>query len=669
MSKPQTFSTRLLSAQHSPELKGWSLTLARLSRSFVLPLPYNFLVTPLSFDLSSRLRNTTISPLTSTWFLNMESRFRIRFWSPRRVKRNPAELDLHSVPYQTAPADPKQPVFIHESLGRNLSEKRKKEYHSPLRAFSYRQAKPGKVPVIGGRPQKGNGPVKLQTSRRLSSGEILVTQQDSRRTLEEIREGEYIVPVKDRRDSRVWSPSLSRQQQHVPLNPISATMASPALIQPPAQQGWGSLPGSSTLLNIPEHNFDPNRTPLSVQSAPDPTYEPDMFNTDAPAVEGLGLSGTTLQPPSAPLGILKSRNSSPVSILEPHEEQNATIRALWKAEYGRLVSMYGQAGVDRNIAELRKDQGPPKEGGSSPFVLEPLPQPGLETRDGSSVPKPGTNSRSDPTQLEGDSDESSHQRLSFISSVGYASSHTTRASFAETDSINTRDDIRKMVDDMRSTYLKAIESREPSLQAVKSLKKTKKRKSTTPTATPRTSTAIPPPTPTMKPSTPEAQERRAMSGLNPSPPLHSQRSTRNFSSPVGGINKLPAIEASPSRDREPEIGLKRADSSTLGALMGEHKRSSIQKRKSKRHSRRISAQRTSSLQNISPGKRALQLDADHTQDNDVAVLDEEFQNLYTDIFRTSTHDFWQSSPALTPSIGIPFTIPPSPDRPPPPIPM
>ncbi len=608
----------------------------------------------------------------------MESRFRIKFWSSRRVKRNPVELDLHSVPYQTAAADPKQPVFIHQSLGRNLSEKRKREYISPVRAFSYRQAKPGQLPEVGGRPHRGNGPVKLQTSRRLSSGEILVTQQDPRRTLEEIREAEYIVPVKDRRDSRAQSirsfrsPSLSQQQQHMPSDPASAAIVLHNPLQLPTLSGWGSVPGSSTLLKIPEHSLDPGLTPLTIQSAPDPLCESDSFSPHVSPVDGLGLLGASVEPLSAPPGILKSSASSPISLLEPHEEQNATIQALWKAEYGRLVTMYGQAGVDRNIAELRRDQSTPTEGASSPFILEPLPQPGLEVPESGGVSRSPRTSRSEaiPVQHEDNSDESSHQRSSFISSAGYASSYTTRTSFAETDSVNTREDIRRMVEDMRSTYLKAIESREPPLEAVKLLKKKKqKKRKSTPTATPRTSTAIPPATPIVqpsKPSTPESQERRSISVSNPSPPLHSQRGTRNFSSPVGGINKLPAIEASPSRDRVPDVGLKRADSSTLGALMGEHKRSSIQKRRSKRHSRRMSAQQN--LPTTSPSKANLQPGSGDLEDKDVTVLDEEFQNLYKDIFRTSTHDFWQSQPMLIPTISTPPSIP-SPNYPPPPIPF
>ena len=484
----------------------------------------------------------------------------------------------------------------------------------------------------------------------------MTTTQDSRRTLEEIREGDYVVGAKERRDSRTHSirrPNSSRQQQHMSLNPASVSPIQPTL-----------------LLDIPEHGVDPGSTPISVQSAPNFSHSSQHFSPNSSQVDGLGLSCTSLESPSTLQGILKPSSSSHISLLDPHEEQNSTIRALWKAEYGRLVSMYGQAGVDRNIAELKRDGGSPKEEGHSPFIMEPLPQPGLDMRDTQHLPRSGRNSRAELQLPEGDSDESSHQRLSLISSVGYASSYTTRTSFAETDSINTRDDIRKMVDDMRSTYLKAIESREPSLQAVKSLKKrktkTKKTKSTTGSTTPRPSTAVPPATPTNKPTTPEAPEQRSVSACNPSPPLHSQRNTRNFSSPVGGINTLPAIEASPSRDREPEPGLKRADSSTLGVLMGEQKRSTIQNRKSRRSSRRSSMQSA----NLPDGPSAKQLAESGGQDadEDVTVLDEDFQNLYKDIFRTSTHEFWQTQAGFSPTLGLPSTIE-APDRPPPPVPI
>jgi hypothetical protein len=480
----------------------------------------------------------------------------------------------------------------------------------------------------------------------------MITSQDSRRTLEEIREGEYIVGAK--RDSRVpsvRSSIFSRPQRLSSLPPGVA----PSLSQlpPSSEPGWASTPGFGNLLGIPESQDDPSASLLSVKSAP----TPQAGGGSQSPVDGLGLTSAGLEPPPGLVGILKPSTASTVSLPEPHEDHSTTIRALWKAEYGRLVSMYGQAGVDRNISDLRGDQPAPREDASSPFLLEPLPQPGLEMRESLALPRSARNSRQDGTQ-EDNSDESSHQRLSFISSAGYASSYTTRASFADTDSVNTREDIRKMVDDMRSTYLKAIEAREPSLQAVKSLKKRKKKAKSTPGGTPRTSGAIPP-------STPDAQERRSVSAPNPSPTLHNHKTTRNFSSPVGGINKLPAIEASPSREREPEIGLKRADSSTLGALMGEHKRSSIQKRRSKRNSRRLSGQPAGSPTH--PRDKAIRNPSLKSEDAEITVLDEDFQNLYKDIFRTSTHDFWNTQPSLTPTLSHASISPPT--NPPPPVPI
>ena len=97
--------------------------------------------------------------------------------------------------------------------------------------------------------------------------------------------------------------------------------------------------------------------------------------------------------------------------------------------------------------------------------------------------------------------------------------------------------------------------------------------------------------------------------------------------------------------------------------MGEVQRSSIQKRRSKRHSRRLHTQEVP--QNRSPSKELVQNESEGTSEKDVAVLDEDFQNLYKDIFRSSTHDFWQSQPAFTPTIELPSSLGSSNGPPPP----
>ena len=219
---------------------------------------------------------------------------------------------------------------------------------------------------------------------------------------------------------------------------------------------------------------------------------------------------------------------------------------------------------------------------------------------------------------------------------------------ADTDSFNSRDDIHQLVDNMRSTYLRAIEAREPSLHAVKSLKKRKKKRKYIPTGAPRLSSVMS--------GTSGPPEQQSVTATNS--PIQSQRSTRIVSTPVAGINTLPAIEASPIRERDPEIGLKRADSATLGTLMGETKRASIKKRASKRHSRRSSIRRDS-IQKVSPKVSPSKStnsnrETVNTNSTDRTLLGDEFETVYKDIFRSSMHDFWQSSPLDTLDIVSPL---------------
>jgi hypothetical protein len=589
----------------------------------------------------------------------MESRFRVRFWS-RRARTAPSELDLHSVPYQAASESSRKPVFIHQPLGRNLSERRKQNDTSALRGFSYLASDAGKPPVVGDRPHKGNGPVKLNASRRLSSGDLQVTSHDQQHVLENIRDGEYDVAGREGRASRSFSITRpvtgERRQSH-----SSTNAQSPSLRHPPisAPASWAPFPGASPLLEIPEDGqgrsaarpaFAPNRS-----STTDSFARPGSVQSSS-ATDGLGISDFA----PMPQGILK-KSTSLASLAEPSSEQSATIRALWKAEYKQLVAIYGETGVNKKIGD-----GPWEQKRLStiqdvaysaerpvPFSLEPLPRPSFEPRDGAQR-RSSRQSKNEHVQQDDTSDESSHQRLSFISSAGYASSYTTRASVAESDSINTTQDIRKIVENMRSTYIQAIEAREPSMQALKSIKKRKKRSSATAQSTPRASS---------NPTTPEMERRssaHAHAHANPSSPsLRSQRSTRVVSQPVATISTLPAIEASPTRTKEPEVGLKRADSSTLGALMGESRRASISKRKSERSSRRPSPtsrsrRESSKSEKQAPGeKETFPAPAPEAADEDMI-------SLFRDIFSSSNDDFWKGSPALTTTLTIasPASSPP-----------
>lgn len=586
----------------------------------------------------------------------MDSRFRVRFW-PRRAKTTSTELDLRSVPYQSALDGQRQPVFIHQPLGRNLSERRKQNDHLALRGLSYRTSRAGKPPVFGERPHKGNGPVKLNASRREGAGDVFVTTDDQARILEDIRDGEYVVAGKDKRDSRstsVKSPTPGeRRQSHTSANGTSPPSQRHPPMSTPAS--WAPFQTSSPLVDIPENGTGNSMEQYPATPMSNPAFSlSDVFGRpsstqSSPPTDGLGISDFS----QAPHGILKNA-ASHTSLVEPSTEQNATIRALWKAEYKQLVAIYGQPGVSKNIGDAPWEQkrlstiqdvalGDEKP---IPFALDPLPRPSYEHREGNAQRRTSRQSKTEAIQQDDTSDESSQQRLSFISSAGYASSYTTRASVAESDSINPKEDIRKFVETMRSTYIQAIESREPSLQALKTMKKKKKRKSTTPQSTPRGSSI---------PTTPENEQSAFVSANASSPSLRSQRSTRTASQPVATISTLPAIQASPTRDKKPDFGLSRADSSTLGNLMGETKRTMIKNRKSERESRRNSQnsrpRQRSSISDKHPAPDKENLPAQEQQ-----PIEQEFASLYLDIFNNSTHDFWESSPALTATIGVPAML-------------
>lgn len=587
----------------------------------------------------------------------MDARFRVRFW-PRRAKTAPSELDLHSVPYQTATEGQREPVFIHQPLGRNLSERRKQSDALALRGFAYLRTRPGKPPIFGDRPHKGNGPIKLNATRRLSSGDLQTTTEDQARIFEDIRDGEYVVAGKDKRDSQTMSvtspvPGDRRQSN------ASAHGHSPIQRHPPTSTpaSWAPFQGSSPLLDIPEHGMGNSASSQSTlppppwtSNSPDVFARPGSVQSSQPT-DGLGIVEFA-QPPH---GILKKVSSS-ASLIEPSSEQNATIRALWKAEYKQLVAIYGENGVTRNIGDGPWEQKRlstiqdvhHREEKPMPFTLEPLPRPSFEHRDGNSQKTTSRHSRNEQIQQEDTSDESSQQRLSFISSAGYASSYTTRASVADSDSINTQQDIRTIVANMRSTYIQAIESREPSMQALKTMKKKKKkRSSTTPQSTPRASS---------NPSTPELDRAGSGRANDSSSSLRSQRSTRVVSQPVATISTLPAIEASPTRAKDVDVGLQRADSSTLGALMGETKRASIRKRKSERISRRQSSP-SRHRRESSRSENSTFSDKENSQSpKQQESLDDEMVSLFRDIFINSSDDFWKSSPALTTTLAVPSSL-------------
>ncbi len=532
----------------------------------------------------------------------MESRIR-KFLSPKRLKanKNPdsSELDLHSVPYTTAPPQGRLPVFINHALGKSSSTKRQIHLPTDLRSLSYHSTLPGKPPQLGERPQRGNGPVKLQTSRRLSSGELLITQQDYDRTLEEIREGDFIVGGKERRTSRTSSSQPTPSIRRPELKFLSTAPNSPR-----EQSTFGSV-------RLP---------PSAASDLPISGYHPRSFSTSSsflherqPSVEhGYIFPGSGSNPGTHGLGISSPTHSlfprhmaSTTSLLEPHEERNPTIQALWKAEYSRLVSIYGQPGVDRNILELQQDQPGMLDNHHHPYESTPY---SLSTYPTSSVSlqQPTSYSQAEPGRSglglrshmstsnlemgyrEDHSEGSSNHRHSLLSSSGASSSFTTRTSMAE-ELAMTRDDLRRIIDDMRMTYLHAIEAHTPPPEPLsetpipksRSKKQTRSLGSSTSVesglrsmsgqrkikswqlATPAITTSR---TATSSPSFQHHKKRRS-SG-------HARRTSAQH---VAGITTLSPIKASPARPKRAEsnqdesVGLKRADSTTLGSLARELK--------------------------------------------------------------------------------------------------
>lgn len=520
----------------------------------------------------------------------MESRLR-KLLSPRKIHARQAddvpELDLHSVPYTTAPAQGRLPVFINHALKKKTSTvKVTPDPAPPLRALSYESTAPGRAPQLGDRPQRGNGPVKLQTSRRLSSGELLVTQQDYDRTLDDIRQGDYILGGKDRRTSQATlqqkTPVLSSDQRFFShaSNPsrTQPTFTSP-LWGPPSSMSDDAVFGAS---------------------AGGPWYSDPgdlMYPGTNPSTPGLGISVPSQQ-------FYVPKYTASTTYLLDQEERSPTIQALWKAEYSRLVAIYGQAGVNRNISHVNNDylNKPLPEidhktistrdpmYSSSTHSLHQTLQPPLEyTHRGLGIRNVMSTPHLELGYRDDHSEQSSNQRNSLLSSSGTSSSFTTtRTSMAE-EAVTSKDDLRKIVDDMRLTYLQAIEAHTPPLPPLSdpALRKPRSKKQT------RSLTSSASVESGLRSASRQSKYSRSkswQSSTTPqtstsvySPPLKS--SSRRTSSAPGRrsshlpVPTLPAIQASPARgqpeakkdhvaenDDNADVGLKRADSTTLGSM-------------------------------------------------------------------------------------------------------
>jgi hypothetical protein len=520
----------------------------------------------------------------------MESRFR-KLLSPRRHRARRsvtnAELDLHSIPYTTTPAQgwTSEPGSIQTKRSSTAKKHDNSASTERLRSLSYDETTPGTPPDFGVRPHRGNGPVKLQTSRRLSSGELLVTEQDYDQTLEEIREGEFVMGGKDRRTStQVKSPTDPAR-----LRVMTSAPSSPRNTTGFFQNAWAptSALSDATLVTTPASAA--GSLPSISRSLSSQASQQPYKSHSSKSATGLGISSPTQQ-------LFPRHMASTTSLASTNDSNNPTIQALCKAEYSRLVSIYGQTTVDKTMSDAKHDEPiPPRTSSSTrnptpPAKFSPFPFP-YQTHSPPQPVRPATGSAVNTSTTNFDSsvrvhssDGASFPRYPRISSIGVQPSRVTTTSVVE-EPVVTRDDIRKIVDDMRANYLHAIEAHTPPFQPLPDLhvRKTRSMKQT-PSLISHASVDGSLRAASQRSSGRTTSWQSAMSHMSTtrtslsSPPMKSQRPTSSKSrrasgQPVAGIATLPAIQASPERvskskknEKKDDIGLKRADSTTLGVM-------------------------------------------------------------------------------------------------------
>ncbi|RMZ85176.1 hypothetical protein DV738_g91, partial [Chaetothyriales sp. CBS 135597] len=531
----------------------------------------------------------------------MDSRFKTWFWSSRRVKPEPSyDLTLRGVSYDSVAPGATPPVFSHPIPPRHG---RSSQPGSPptvnASALCYDEAA-SQAPELDSRRIKGNDTVKALNHH---SGEWTPVSPDADTSWEVIRESEYAVSKGGSRFSQSTPTLLLRSASPKRWSSISAS-------KPPATAALPMrTPSASPLLGIPEQD---DVGSLSTESPRMPCCKHPSIQSKY-SIPGLGINET----PSAPIGILK--NSSKISLVEPRDEQNPVMRALWKAESTRLHSICSQgAFVDNYLSEPRRSSG--KVNMDSP-ILEPVHISRNECRDASIS---FTLSRADTSHLDDVSDISSSGRLSHSSSAAI-SSHTSSTSTIESDSFTSRADIHKMVEEMRATYLQALETREtPLYPGTKSAKKSKKKRKS---STPSTRTT--------------SESKSDMSRLSTDHTSHprSPRSAKMVFQHLDDIANLPDRDGSHRQGRILDLDLAPADTGIIPGHRPESSRSSMKMSKPQRASR----QRSKHYNNLSPRNASLVAAPDYNDDDDDIDPDKEFAEIY----RLSLNEFWQSSPNLS----------------------
>ncbi|KAL9107704.1 MAG: hypothetical protein Q9227_007419 [Pyrenula ochraceoflavens] len=338
-----------------------------------------------------------------------------------KTKRSPLRLGLNLAP----------PVARLSAFKNRRTASMSSTGGPTIKTSAYESTQAGKPPIMGRAPIKGNGPVKLQTNRRLSSGELLITQQANDRTLSEIRNGEYTVGRK----------------------------------QPSRLSNAAKNLAAASLPNLPENTLSSPRESTSLPLTP--------LSKDVSGFEK-GLGGDCFRgrsevrdwnptaPPNLPAAPFRTR-SVPSSRYgsENHydADSNALMQALHRAENTRLAAIYAeddpmdsltQDDLDHSVRDNVQhfETGARRSGRETPY---------LEGSFAASDPVNGMHMTPDSLITDGSSLHSSAE-FSLMSSERCNSNSTHRTSL-QTEVPNNLDDVRRMVDDMRTTYLSAIESR------------------------------------------------------------------------------------------------------------------------------------------------------------------------------------------------------------------
>lgn len=396
-----------------------------------------------------------------------------------------------------------------------------------LKSSPYESTQAGKPPVVGGAPVKGNGPVRLQHNVRLSSGELLATEQSNKETLEDIKNGDYIVGRKEyKRSSQPKKAGTWDNRPKPPPLDASQALETHSLPQTPFfinDTTFENSPSSftSTTENIHVrglNSFDPHRSTSSL---------PQDYSR-------LSESRSSFQRASG------SRNDN---------EGNVLIQALWKAEYNQLLSIQHQKYRITPKPSARFDEECRPSSRDVPYI-EGHCSPDLQAYYHSPTIK-------DISFTDGSSAYSSANDHSGTSSNRTDSTCTARTSF-QPDAPGTRDDVRRMIEDMRAMYLSAIESRSATSSHTSLTQAVTTRASVGPTATPQRTSASRPAQKswhagnrTSKTSRPKPQKKR-----KPAPTSMASK----FAQPTEGTLSPRTSPTKPS--------LTRADSMTLGSILG-----------------------------------------------------------------------------------------------------